>query len=344
MNRFFYFLKITGGLIVLLFSVYGFYKASEPLFDYLENQEKPTQTQMEKFSLQLHWIPDVHQVGFWLALDKGIYKNEGLDVTIHPGGLDANPIKEVLGGSADVGQVGGVEQICVAVSEDLPIKAIASIHRETPHALISLSSKPITTPADFAGKTIAVAYGDTAEILLKTYMAKAGIPSSDLKLVPFKFDLTPLLSGQVDAITGFATAQPATIESLGKKPVILSYTSAGVSSYGYTLIASTETMKKKPEQLSKFIKASREGWIYVFSHKEEAVALFKKRFGDAIDEKQAYRELELIKPLMLTNDNRLATWKLDESRVTTVVSFLQEQGQLKKAISAASVYENKYTQ
>lgn len=298
----------------------------------------------ENITLQLHWIPDSHQIGFWTALDKGIYKENGLEVTVLSGGLDANPIKDALSGAADIGQVGGIEQVSIAVSEGLPLKAIASIHRETPHALISLASNPIRGPSDFMGKTIAVAYGDTAEVLLRSYMAKAGIPESSVKFVPFKFDLTPLLSGQVDAITGFSTGQPATIEKLGGSPVVLAYSTAGVASYGYTLVASDKTLEKRGATIDKFLKSSREGWDYAFKHPDEAIALFKKRFGDSVDEKLSRRELELIKPLMLSQDGNLLTWKLDGERVSGVMQFLNSQGQLKKDIPVQSIYNNSHTE
>ncbi len=304
---------------------------------------KPDADQTEKLTLQLHWIPDSHQIGFWTAVSKGIYRDNGLDVTVRPGGLDANPIKDALSGSADIGQSGGVEQVVTAVSEGLPLKAIAAIHRETPHALISLSRKPILKPADFRGKTIAVAYGDTAEILLKSYMAQAGVDESSVKLVPFKFDLTPLLSGQVDAVTGFSTGQPATIEKLGRKPVVLRYSSAGISSYGYTLVASESTIAKKPEALRHFLKASREGWEYVFAHPDEAVKLFKQRFGDAVDEKLVRRELELIKPLMVGDDGKLATWAIDAKRVQGVLKFLTDRGQLKQSVPAQTIFDDSFS-
>lgn len=305
-----------------------------------QNVEQPV-----RLTLQLHWLPDPHQMGFWVASDLGFYKREGLDVVVHSGGLDANPIKDVLGGSADIGQVGGVEQACVAVSEGLPLKAIASIQRETPHALISLSQKPINGPSDFKGKTIAVAYGDTAELLLKSYMAEAKVDESSVTLIPFRFDLTPLLAGQVDAITGFSTAQPAMLEKLGRSPVVLSYASVGLSSYGYTLVASNEGLKNKSAAITKFLKASREGWDYAFAHPEESVALMKKRFGEGvIEEDVALRQLTLIKKLMLEPDGQLATWKLDEARVAGVLGYLQERGQLKKTVPPSSVYDNSLTE
>lgn len=303
-----------------------------------------SETARTKLTFQMHWIPDVHQLGFWTAVDKGIYRSYGLDVTVQAGGLDANPIKDVLSGAADIGQVGGVEQVAVAVAEGLPVTAVAAIHRESPHALISLLSNPIRGPSDLTGKTIAVAYGDTAEVLLKTYMRKAGIDQSSVTLVPFKYDLTGLLAGQVDAITGFSTAQPATIEKLGQTPVVLSYAAAGVSSYGYTLLTSNATLEAKPEAIAAFLKASREGWEYAFSHPEEAITLMKDRFGDAIDGQLAARELELIRPLMLNEAGQLASWKIQSDRLIAVLEYLRAADQLRDDVTLADIYDNTLTQ
>ena len=278
--------------------------------------------QLEPMTFQLHWIPDAHQLGFWVALDKGFYKEQGLDVKVQAGGLDANPVKDVLSGAAQIGQVGGIEQVVTAVSQDLPLKAIGSIHRETPHALISLATNPITKPEDFKGKKIAVAYGDTAEVLLNTYLAKTHIDKA-----------------------GFATAQPATIEKLGKKPVVLSYSSLGVSSYGYTLIASNQTLQNNPKLIQRFNDASREGRSYAFAHPQESILLFKKRFGTNVDVDLTTRELELIKPLMTEkSDGKLSSWQLDAGRVNGVIQYLKEGSQIKASPSAQSVYDNSYTQ
>jgi NitT/TauT family transport system substrate-binding protein len=295
-----------------------------------------------KFTLQMGWIPDGHQLGFWVAVDKGFYREHGLDVTIYPGGMDANPIRDVINGSADVGQVGGIEQVVLAVNQGLPVKAIAAIHRHTPQALISLQSDPIAKPSDFKGKTIAVAFGDTAEILLKAYMKAENIPLDSVKLVPFRYDLTPLLLGQVDAVTGFSTGQPVTIEEKGKVPCVLSYESAGVKSYGYTLIASDKTMAEKGPALRAFLAASREGWTYAFAHPDESAALFKKRFGDSVEIERTKAELKLIRALMLDKDGKLAKWDIDDKIVEGVKNMLVEYSGVNKDLQTTNVFDNSF--
>ena len=133
------------------------------------------------------------------------------------GGLDANAIKSVVTGGAQIGQAGGLEQVVTAWAENIPITAFAAIHRETPHALVSLAKAPITKPSDLPGKTVAVAFGDAAQSLFNALLARHNIQRSAVDVVPFRFDLTPLIQEKVTAVTGFSTDQPATLEVQGLK-------------------------------------------------------------------------------------------------------------------------------
>lgn len=289
-------------------------------------------------SFKLHWIPDAHQMGFWVALDKGIYSKYGLEVKMYPGGLDANPIRDVVGGSIDVGQVGGIEQVVTAVSEGLPIQAISAIHRKSPHALISTSDKLITSAEDLKGKTVAVAFGDTAEILLKSYLKKSGVEEGEVNFVPFRYDLTPLISGQVDAVTGFSTGQPVTLVENGIKPFVIDYSQFGVSSYGYTLVVNSESIAENVDKYKKFIQASREGWEFSFRNPKEAVALFQKRFPSGPSEARLLQELDLIGGLML-EQGELAAWTIESETVKSVEKMLIEQGVISQKPNV-SIYSN----
>ena len=310
------------------------------IFGCAANDDESKAPMRERLTLQLHWIPDAHQLGFWAALDGGIYADAGLDVTIHPGGLDANPIRDVVGGTADIGQIGGIEQAVTAVSEGLPIKAVAALHRDSPHALISLAANPVTTPEGFKGKTIAVAYGDAAELLLNGYIENENIDKESIKFVPFRFDLSPLINGDVDAITGFSTGQPVTLEEQGRTPAVLEYSKSGIASYGYTLITSDKVLAERQKTVAVFLEATRKGWEFAFANPRTAIKQFKQRFGDSVDETRASKELALIKRLMLDQQGELASWKLEEKRVAGVIDILKKYGSLPSPAEPSTIYNN----
>lgn len=304
---------------------------------------KKDQQNLHKIVVQFGWLPDTHHAGFWIALDKGYYKEEGLDVELLLGGLDSSPLKAVVSGAVDIGQAGGLEQLITAIDEGLPIRAIASFHRDTPQALISLEQNPILTPSDFAGKTIAVAFGDAAEILLKTYMKKTGIENDKVKCVPFRFDLTPLINGRVDAITGFSTDQPATLYNKGLSPVVLRYSDVGIRSYGYTFFCSQSTLAKKSKYVNAFLRASRRGWSYAFDHPEEAVAIMIKYFSNLRPEIEK-KKFDLVRELMCDKDGNLAEWKLENEVVNQVIQMLLQNSIIKSSLSANEIIANKAPQ
>lgn len=296
--------------------------------------------QLNPLRVQWGWIPDAHHAGFYVALEKGFYRRLGLEITFLPGRSDSNPIKAIVSGAADIGQAGGVEQIISAKSKGVPILAFAAIHRDTPHALISLERNPIRKPADLPGKRIGIAYGDAAELLFKAYLSRAAIDQKSMTFEPFRFDLQTLVDGKIDAITGFKTDQPITLMAQGLKPIVLSYSSIGIKSYGYTLFTTEEFRNKNPEAIVAFHKGSREGFEYAFAHPEEAIAITKKALAATFDNIAEQKKLEAVSILMLDPSGKLADWSLDPAMIRQVESYLKDQGQLKKVPAPESVFKN----
>jgi NitT/TauT family transport system substrate-binding protein len=134
-------LNVVFGLVILAFAFgcgEGEKKTSAP---------KP----LPQVSVQFGWLFDAHHLGFLLAKQRGYYEQEGVSVTLAPGGLDASPTKAVATGTAQIGQISGPEQLIGAGRDGLPIVGIAAFHRKSPHALISLAKKPIRQPGDLRG-------------------------------------------------------------------------------------------------------------------------------------------------------------------------------------------------
>ncbi len=289
--------------------------------------QRPPQGMERAVSVQFGWTADAHHAGFIVARDKGFFAEQGLQVELRPGGPGAaDAIDAVLSGEADIGQAGGIEQLIRAWALDRRVIPFAAIHRDTPDALISLAGNPIRSAAELPGKRIAVAFGDAAEILLRAFLHEAGIDPNQVTLLPFEFDLKPLIEGEVDAVTGFRTDQPATLTALGIEPVVLAYSTLGVESYGYTFFTSERLSFPSDDLTSRFAAAARKGWSYVFENREEAVDILIEAVEGPLDRDVELAKLDLLAPLMLDRNGRLATWRLDRRRVESVAAHLVQQG------------------
>ncbi len=226
-------------------------------------------------SMQLGWVPGGNQVGEVVAKRLGYYQQEGIDFSILPGGPNIDGVAIVASGRGEVGQISSSPSIMLAVSEGLPIKCIAVGLQQHPYAFFSLKKSPIRTPRDMIGKRIGIQA--TGMALLKALLAKHKIPESQVTIVPVGVDMMPLLSGRVDAVAGWQTNVSA-LKALGADRVDLSLWDSGVRLYALPYYAHTETLRKHPEVLQRFLRATARGWIQAHKNRDQAVDLLVKEF------------------------------------------------------------------
>ena len=105
--------------------------------------------------LQLQWVTQAQFAGYYVALDKGFYEEEGLNVTILPGGPDIAPPQVLAGGGADV-MLNWMPSALAAREKGLPVVNIAQPFKSSGLMLTCWKDSGITSPADFKGKTIGV--------------------------------------------------------------------------------------------------------------------------------------------------------------------------------------------
>src|SRR5262249_44860965 len=156
----------------------------------------------EAITLRLKWLNQAQFAGYYVAKEKGYYKAGGLDVPIEAGGPDFPAVQMVAGGNEQFG-VTGADQVLIAREKGVPVVALAVLYRKNPFVLFALSKSGIDGPAKFAGKNIGVKIGGNEELMYRAVIKSAGVDKSQLTETPVKFDLTPLLAGQVDVWPGY---------------------------------------------------------------------------------------------------------------------------------------------
>ncbi|HYS67122.1 MAG TPA: ABC transporter substrate-binding protein [Paraburkholderia sp.] len=226
-------------------------------------------------NMQLGWIPGGNQVGEVTAKRLGYYEQEGIDFHIQPGGPNIDGVAIVASGRSEAGEISSSPSIMLAVSQGLPIKCIAVGLQQHPYSFFSLRKNPVRTPHDMIGKRIGIQ--STGMVLLKALLAKNKIPESQVNIVPIGADMLPLLSGQVDAVTGWKTSTTA-LKPLGANRVDLRLWDTGVRLYALPYYANTATLKDHPDVITRFMRATARGWLYANAHRDEAVDLLIKEY------------------------------------------------------------------
>ncbi len=221
-------------------------------------------------SEQLGWLANSQMAGDFVANAKGYFKDAGLDVKLQPGGPNIDPIQVVAGGGAPMGNVSSVAVLVNARSRGLPVKAFATVLQKHPFAFIFLTKSGIRTPRDFAGKTIGIQA--TARPLLAAVLAKYQIPEDKVKVLFVGGDTRPLVTGQVDVITGWIIDAPQ-IEAV-RQAGNFSYFplwDLGIRLYAYTYFTTDRVISERKDVLVRFVQASARGWLYAAAHPDEAV-------------------------------------------------------------------------
>src|SRR5580698_5854771 len=214
-------------------------------------------------NLQLGWLLSGNQIGEVCAKALGYYDAEGLDMKFQAGGPNIDGVAVVAAGRFEAGQVSSSPSLMLAASQDLPIKCFATGAQEHPYTFFSLKKKPVREPKDLIGKKVGIQA--TGVILLKALLAKNNIPEKEVEIVTIGADMSPMLTGQVDVVTGWLTNTTA-LKVLGPDRVDLRLWDAGVKLYALPYYATIDTIKTKGDLLAKFLRATGRGWAYAYAN------------------------------------------------------------------------------
>ena len=210
------------------------------------------------FTFQASWINDAEFAGYFLAADKGYYTEEGLDLAYLPGGPDVIPESTIIAGKADMTLTTPDTTIKAIVEQGAPFKIIGAQYQKNPIGIVSLAKNPINEPKDLIGKTLAVPPVNV--ISVEAMLKISGVDRSQVNIVPYAYDPTPLIKGEIDASLDFTTNVPFTIKQSGEEATSFLLYDFGFTIFNDTVVVTEETLKTKRKEIVSFLKASRKGW------------------------------------------------------------------------------------
>ncbi len=241
---------------------------------------------LQPVEMQLGWIGGGNQLGEVAGLQLGYFTEEGLDLKIIPGGPNNDGVASVASGRSAVGQVSSSPSLMLAVSQDLPVRCFAVSAQKHPYAFFSLGKNPVHTVADLRGKRIGLQA--TGMVLLRALLAKNGMTLNDVQVVTIGSDMMPIMTGQVDVVTGWLTNTTA-LKVLRPDRVALRLWDTGVHLYANPYYSTPETIQAKGDVLARYLRASARGWAFAYANRDRAIELLVKQYPNlvAADEREA---------------------------------------------------------
>jgi NitT/TauT family transport system substrate-binding protein len=239
--------------------------------------------------LQLQWFPQAQFAGYFAALDKGYYRDEGFDVTILPGAVEIVPATVVAGGQAEFG-ISWVPRMLAPRESGTDGVVIGQIFQRSPTLQVSFKDRNITKPEDLKGKKVGSwGFGNEAELYAGLH--KAGIDpanKSDVNIIAQQFDMVAFGAGEIDAAQAMIyneyaqvleTKNPKTGKLYTPDDLnVISWEQYGTSMLQDAIFASDAWLKKAGNEdiAVKFLKASFKGWIFCRDNPDECVDIVLK--------------------------------------------------------------------
>jgi NitT/TauT family transport system substrate-binding protein len=225
---------------------------------------------LTKIVFQADWYPQPEHGGFYTALAKGYYKDEGLDVTILPGGPYITVEKQVFAGSAQFG-MGSSDKVLEANSQGQSLVGVAATMQHDPQGIMVRKDSPIHSFADLNGHSVAIKVGESTwfEFIVKRFQL------NNVKVVPAMMNVANFVADPQYIQQAFATSEPFFAHQAGIETRVLLISDAGYSPYR-VMYTTRDFVQQHPDVVAKFVRASVKGWKEYLNDPGPANAMIAK--------------------------------------------------------------------
>lgn len=297
---------------------------------------------LEKVTVVLDWTPNTNHTGLYVALDKGYYEEQGLDVEIiQPS--DGSAATLVATGKADFG-VSYQEDVTYAItSEDpLPIKAVATIIQHNTSGFAAPVAKNIKTVKDFEGKTYGGWGSDSEKATLNAVMSKNGADYSKITIIDVgEDDFFTATKGEIDLFNIFEgwTGIEAKLRGEDINFIATKDLDERLDYYTPLLVTSDKIIAENPELAKKFLAATTKGYEDCTTDPEGCAKILLK-YAPEIDEELAIESQKFLADKYIDDAERWGEMK--DSVWDNYTDFMMEYKLINKEMKASDAYTNEF--
>lgn len=298
-----------------------------------------------KVKIAMDWIIGGRHAPWFVAVEKGYYAEEGLDVEVLRGFGNANTVQRVVSGEVQFAYTDFPTSV-LARADGSKVKTIAMILSRNPQTFFSLKKTGITKPKDLEGRTIVSNAGSASPKLFPVFAEINGVDATKVKWVTVEpaAKASMLISGSADVVEYFLMQRPLLERESAKLGGIntMHWADHGFQLYSNGVTVMEDYLAKNGDLVRRFLRASIKGFQRTFEDPNEAAALVRKSYP-TLDPEVTRIEVDILKLLVLTDDAKAhGIGYMDEAKVKTARDIMAKVYGLKAPLQTGDLYTTEY--
>ena len=278
----------------------------------------------EVVNLQLRWHHQFQFAGYYAALEKGFYKEEGLDVRIHAGDPDHQPVPEVLAGHTQYAESNS--EVLYQRLLGKPLVALAAIFQHSPSVLLTRRDSGIESVHDLMGKKVMLMNMTKDADFLSMFMSE-GVSPSQVQIIPSSYNINDLISGKVDAFNSYTTNEPYFLKQHNVAYNIIDPSTYRIDFYSDILFTSEAELRDHPNRVEAMRRASLKGWRYAMDHPDEIITLLLEKYH--VEKTREHLEFEAAEMRKLIFPNLIEIGHMNQGRWQHIADSFVNAGLIK---------------
>ena len=330
--------NVTGGVTSDVALAQSWYEKARALGSRVAAQRLEALARLDKVTLITDFGYNGRHAYFFDALDRGYYRDAGLEVKIVRGQGSVDAIRQVGAGNAMFGFADAGPLILARANDQIPVKLVAIVYVKPPQAIFCREDSGLKKPKDLEGNAIADNAGGATPALFPAFAKAAGIDAQTVRWVVANTDSLPglLATNKVPCVSQFTVGEALLRSKLGPtKLVRFAFADAGLSYYGNGIVATAATIASKPDIVHRFVEATVRGMKDAFADPAAAGAIMQ-RIVPQVDATVAKTETEAVAELAQVPGKPLG--EIDPARIEATLDVVTGAFKLTTPVAAADVY------
>lgn len=300
---------------------------------------------LEKLTVRFTWKLKGEYAPLYVALEKGYYKAEGLDVQLSEGNGAQNVLKALAAGNEKFGY-GPAVAAAQAVAQGLPVKVIALYQTSAPMGVIAFPDTPLKGPKDLEGKRLAISVGETFGDMIRPFARVNNIDLGKVQLIQMDASARTMqfLTRKIDVMSVYLSNELPQIEKrAGVTFNVIKVTDFGLKVLGSSMYASSEFAEKNPETVKKLLRATAKGYRDAMANPKEAARIMEKHM--AVPEQPDVLDKQVEATMVSTNapTGKPVGWQADADWQANL-DLLKETGSITEIKPLDTYFSNAYLQ